>query len=361
MTPGVATQPDPWIQILEGQVFGGYRVGQHIGGGGFGLVFEAVDVTTGANFAMKILRPGAPPADVIDFENEGVLLRQLSSCSGTINIVDGGASSEIMINGASVPLPIQFHVLIRAFGSVNELMLDPVSRAKLSWIELLGFWRDVILAVQQMHQKGIAHRDLKCDNCLLLVSRNSSSVKLTDLGRGKDFNLQPSRPLQDYVVGRGQLMHLPPEYLLFQGGAGADDFIAADYYGIGSIFAELVTGQPMSVLAMGDIGAILAVGQSDFAAGRRSDLSGFAPSFRSATSFVVEQLPKSIRPDALALLSHLCDPQPRSRLARAPFRRDRLSRGGLDWVLRRSDIMIRRLKIEQRQLRERAERQGRIT
>ncbi|WP_442922841.1 protein kinase domain-containing protein [Microbacterium sp. CCH5-D1] len=207
----------------------------------------------------------------------------------------------------------------------------------------------------------MAHRDLKCDNCLLLVSRNSSSVKLADLGRGKDFTLEPSRPLQEYLVGRGQLMHLPPEYLLFQGGGAAEDFVAADYYGIGSILVELVTGQPMSVLAMGDVGAVLAVGHRDFAAGRRSDLSGFAPSFRSATSFVVDHLPKSVRSDALTLLSHLCDPQPRSRLARAPYSRDRLSRGGLDWVLRRSDIMIRRLEIEQRQLRQRAERQGRIT
>lgn len=355
MTPNETLKVDPWIEILDGQQFGKYKVGSHLGGGGFGLVFEAENVETGGIFAIKILRPGAPAEDVVDFENEGVLLRQLSSCSGTINILDGGASSEVIINGASVPLPVQFHILTRASGSVNELLLDPISRAKLGWIELLGFWRDVILAVRQMHQKGVAHRDLKCDNCLLLVSRNLSSVKLTDLGRGKDFNLQPSRPLQDYVVGRGQLMHSPPEYLLFQGGASADDFVAADYYGIGSILIELVTGQPMSVLAMGDIGSVLEAGQRDFTAGRRADLRGFIPSYRNAISIVVDQMPKAIQLDAQAILAHLCNPDPRARLARGPFSRDRLSRNNLDWVLRRTDIMIRRLEIERRDSRQRTE------
>nr|WP_284445006.1 protein kinase [Microbacterium yannicii] len=355
----MAVAPDPWIAILEGQQFGDYKVGHHLGGGYFGLVFEAVNSRTGGVFAIKILRPGANADAVVDFENEGVLLRHLADCSGTINIVDGGSSDDVMINGASVPLAVQFHVLARASGSVNELILDPISRSKLSWIERIGFWRDVVLAVKQMHQRGIAHRDLKCDNCLLLVSRNLSSVKLTDLGRGKNFRITATRPIEHYVAGRGQLLHSPPEFLLHQGGSTADDFIAADYYGIGSILVELTTGQPMSVLAMGDIGAVLAEGRRDFAAGRRTDLSGYKPSYRSAVAQVVDQMPKTIQPDALTMLTHLCRPVPSERLDRPPFSRDRRAKDPLDWVLRRADIMSRRLEIDQREARQRADKQRR--
>lgn len=309
---------------------------------------------------MKVLKPFSPVDAALDFDNEGTLLRQLAGCGGVINIIESGTSSvDATIGAATMPVPLQFHILTRASGSVNELILDPISRQKMSWIELLGFWRDVILAVKQMHGSGVAHRDLKCDNCLLLLSRRLSTVKLTDLGRGKNFTLDPTRPPEHYVQGRGQLLHSPPEFLLFQGGASASDFIAADYYGIGSILAELATGQSMSTLAISDIGAVIQQAQVDYLAGRRTDLNSYRSNYRNAISLVVEQIPGGIRDDARTLLTHLCQPVPGDRLASPPYRRDRLSRDKLDWVLRRTDIMIRRLEIHARDERRAAEKQRR--
>lgn len=344
-----AATVDPWVQLLTGKTLGEYFVGDYLGSGNFGYVFEGTHVATGGIFAIKILKPGALSEAVIDFENEGVLLRQLLSCTGVINVVDGGSGSVDLSNGVhTVPLPIQFLVLARASGSVDELIRDPYTRSRLDWVELLGFWRDVILAVKQMHARSVAHRDLKADNCLMLVSRNLSSVKLADLGRGKDFSLTPTRLPEDYLHGRGDLRFAPPEFLLLQGGSAARDFIAADYYGIGSILVELATGQPMSALAVGDVRAVLASAMADQAVGRRSDLSAFEANFRTAVAFVVEVMPKSIRADASVLLTHLCRPVPADRLARPPYSRDRQSRDGLDWVLRRTDIMIRRLMIDRK-------------
>lgn len=311
-------------------------------------MFEGVNEATGSRVAVKVLTPGRGSAAVIDFENEGLLLKQLNPCDGSINFIDGGVD-QIELTGPGgilVPLDVHYHVLTLASGSLDELILDPDSRSRLGWDERFRLWRHMVKSLMQLHQYGVVHRDLKCSNCLLLLSKNDTRVRFGDLGRAKDVNLPPSRALEEYVKGRGDLRFAPPEALYWQGGPTRDDFLAADYYGLGSLLIELITGQPITGLAIGDLRSALDVGSEDFRLGRRRDLGNLQSKYRAVIAAVVAELPKSVQQDAVVVLTSLCHPEPAERLARAPYSRDRLSRDKLAWVLRRADIMVRRLEID---------------
>lgn len=349
------TNADPWKTSLPGLELGGHRLESSIGSGNFGYVFEAVNLRTGNRTAIKVLRPGAQSEASLDFENETILLQQLSGCAGVINFITSGKQSILFKGpgGIELPIDVHFHVTALASDSLDSLVEDPAIRNSMSPVEKVRLWRSMIKALMQMHRHEVAHRDLKSSNCLLLVIQNKTVVKFADLGRSKDLALPTTRPAEAYLHGRGDYRFAPPESILYQGGSGKDDFLNADYYGLGSLFVELVTGQSISSLALGNIESMLRIGIEDYRAGRRTDLTALKPRYKGAIAQSVALLPKSIQDDATVVITSLCQPDPAERLNGSPFSRDRATRDKLAWILRRADIMIRRLEIEERTLRRR--------
>lgn len=340
---------DPWVGILLGQSLGPYEVLRHINEGGFGHVFEAKHVTTDALVAVKVLKVSPSAEATVEFENEAILLRQLSGCEGVINFVDFGVDSvDIHTVGGVMPVDVRYLVLSRASGSLDEISRDPVLRDDLSLVDKLRLWRDVIKGLRQMHAGGIVHRDLKCSNCLLFVRGNLSAVKLGDLGRSKDLALPVTKALEHYVLGRGDVRFAAPEYLYLLGEPTAGEAIAADYYGLGSILVELITGQSMTSLAFSDIHSVIDQAKVDYFAGRSRDLSVLVGRYRSVTADIVALLPPRVRSETSMIIGQLCHPLPVRRSQPSPFRRDRLDRDGLHWILKRVDIMIKQLDIDAR-------------
>ena len=86
----------------------------------------------------------------------------------------------------------------------------------------------------------------------------------------------------------------------------------------------------------------------DLQRGQTGDLATLNLQYRRVIAEVMDLMPKSIQDDAQVLLASLCDPLPTERLARSPYHRDRHLEP-LEWVLRRADIMIRRLEIDARE------------
>lgn len=333
-----------------GSSLGPYELSEHLSAGGFGHVFEAKHQTTGALFALKVLKLNPSPEASIEFVNEGVLLQQLSGCDGIINLIDEGVGTIEMqvVGGMVMPVDVRYIVLSRASGSVDELIMDPSARAELSAVEKLRLWRDVIKAVRQMHGLGIVHRDLKCSNCLLMVRGNYSTVKLGDLGRSKDLAQPVTKIAEAYIFGRGDMRYAPPEFLYLLGDPTPAAAVAADYYGVGSILVELITGQALTSLALGDLQRVIDQAKVDYLAGRSRDPGVLVGRYRAVIADVVEQLPACIRADAATLLNQICHPVASVRSQPSPYRRDRLDRDGLHWILKRVDIMIKQLEIEAR-------------
>lgn len=348
MSPSPVAGAEAWIALLQAKEFHNYRLDRCIGRGAFGLVFEATNIQTSDHFAVKVLQPTTDPNHASEFHNEGVLLQHLNSSDGVINYIDGGvAIVDLPIAaGQSIPLEFRYHVLTMAGGSLDELIENPVARNQLSWVERLRFFRDAVKAIRQMHANGVAHRDLKSSNCLMLVRGNLTTIRLGDLGRAKDLRMPPSLPDEYYMTGRGDLRFSPPEHLYLQGGNAMGDFLAADYYGLGSLLVELATGQGLTALTLGNFRSVLQQSHAEQDTGFRRDLGGLSSRYRAVLLDVVSILPKSIQADAQIVLMNLANPIPGARLTASPFSRDRRSTEPLDWVLRRVDIMIKRLELE---------------
>lgn len=296
---------NPWVPALEGQTLAGYHldIGSCLGGGAFGLVFEVTEVSTNSRYAMKILVPGDPQT-AAEFNSEGVLLQKLNHCSEVIDWVDSGTVTlDLNLNGNQVQLPFGYHVMALAAGTLEELVVDPARRAAMPWLELISLWRRAIKGVHQMHLNNVAHRDLKSSNCLLVARSKDLDVRIADLGRSKDLSLPPSVLPIFYAVGRGDPRFAPPEHVWFQGDGTAEDFRNADLYGLGSLFAEIATGHPITALAIGsamDLQKARFEGAQDHQKGNRRDLAVLRPKFHRAIDQI--DLPPVIRQDARQLL-----------------------------------------------------------
>lgn len=290
--------------------------------------------------------PGGGAQAAAEFDVEGLLLKKLKNSSGVIDWVESGTASLPMnLGGAGVHIPFDYHVMTLASGVLEELIVDPVCRAALTWEDRLSHWRGAIKGVHQMHLLKVVHRDLKSSNCLLMVDGKETEIRIADFGRSKDFGTPPSLPPIEYVVGRGDARFAPPEHLWCQGGCTEADFRNADLYGLGSLFTELATGHPMTALAIGSWQDAREEGKRDYLSGSRRDLAVLRPKFHRAIEHMAADLPPAIRRQAVELIRQLCDPVPSERQPKRSGKRRQEPNNGLLWLLRRADIMSHCLSV----------------
>src|ERR1039458_1108693 len=170
-----------------GQTLGGrFQLRDYISAGAFSVVFEAVDVATGKQVALKLLSP-AKAADLdaaAEFEAEGQLLQKLRSCKNVIDYIGTWTSPlQVQLGGLPLAFAARYHVLELADGSLAELLPD---RDSVRWVTKLQLFRDALKGTHQMHRHRTMHRDIKCDNALLVLARRKGHiVKLGDLGRSR--------------------------------------------------------------------------------------------------------------------------------------------------------------------------------
>jgi serine/threonine protein kinase len=334
-----------WKDALIGQTVGHYRLDRYLGGGAFSYVYEGADIRSDEAVAIKVLNPNAGPDDVAEFETEAHLLQALVRSSSVVTYVESAQESATVIfsGGFQVPLRINMMVLELASACMDELLAH---RNELLWIERLLLWRGVVLGIHQMHLKRMVHRDLKASNCLLFVEGGSkTSAKVADLGRGKQLDTRQRFEEQTYSIGRGDPRFAAPEFLWLQGKTDDASHMAADLYGLGSVLFELGTGVGLTQIAVGPGRDVMRANMSAHMAGEAMDLSVLTSQYDPAWNLFESEVPSVIRAEARALLAQLCDPRPDYRWPQRLGKRARRP-DGLLWLLRRTDILIARLKTE---------------
>jgi serine/threonine protein kinase len=202
---------------------GRYRMNlrDRLGRGAFGVVYKALDMTTGRFVAVKQVNVKSIPKEKIGpMLSEIDLLRTLTHpnivgyyefirSKDFLNIV-----LELVENGS-------LEKVVKEYGMISE--------------ELTAFYMAQVLdGLIYLHEQGVVHRDIKCAN--LLITRDSV-VKLADFGvatKLKDTDVSSS---SENVVGTPYWM--APEVISFSGSS-----TASDIWSVGCTVIELLTGKP---------------------------------------------------------------------------------------------------------------------
>ncbi len=162
--------PAPFLK--SGTSFGPYVVGERIGAGGMGEVYQARDTRLGRDVAMKVL----PEAFAFDDERRSRFQREAR-----------------VLASLNHPHIAAIHGLEEAHGHlalVLELvegptLADRLDRGPIAHAEAIAIAAQIGAALDAAHEKGIIHRDLKPANIKLAPGRG---VKVLDFGLAKVFS-----------------------------------------------------------------------------------------------------------------------------------------------------------------------------
>lgn len=207
---------------MNRQKLSDYEVGDLINVGTVGSVYRAIDKSTGAPVALKMLLANMSKDKLVvaRFEREMLVLSRLSH-PHIVNYFGGGND-----NGQ-----LFYAMELSETGTLKELL---ETTGALSWGEAASCCRQVASALQYAHNHGIVHRDLKPSNLFL---SQDGTVKLGDFGTAHDAHAT-DLTTQGMVVGTHGYMS--PEQI-----RGEQPITGqADLYALGCVAYELVTGQP---------------------------------------------------------------------------------------------------------------------
>jgi eukaryotic-like serine/threonine-protein kinase len=171
-----------------------YDLDKHLKDGGMGAVYSIKHRQTGERAAVKLILPylAVDPAAVELFRREIVSATQLSHqnivgikgsgyAEGVLFLAmeycNGGSVSDLMLSeGGKIGVDAAIEIILQALRGLEYLHHAPLPRVELNE----GGYTQV---------QGLVHRDLKPQNLLLSVSDGSRSVKISDFGLSKAYEV----------------------------------------------------------------------------------------------------------------------------------------------------------------------------
>jgi eukaryotic-like serine/threonine-protein kinase len=212
-------------QASVGQVLGHYRLVEELSHGSMGMVYRAHDEHLEREVALKVLAPARSGDEAARkrFHNEALILSKLNH-PNIISVYDFATQNDI-----------DFLVMEYVPGQTLSARLKIGSLAQ---EEILQIGTQIAAALQQAHDQGVIHRDLKPQNVMLT---SGGQVKVADFGLAKVIfpTIDPAAT-SNVTCGLeiiGTLPYMPPEQLR---GEPAD--FRSDIYSAGAVLYELVTG-----------------------------------------------------------------------------------------------------------------------
>jgi eukaryotic-like serine/threonine-protein kinase len=204
-------------------VGGRFAIRRVAGTGGMGRVFEALDLLTGANVALKLMQDPSAPRELERFTRESETLAGLRH-PGIVRYVAHGQTD----TGEGY-LAMEW--------LEGEDLRHRMEERGLSVSETLLLARQVADALAAAHKHGVIHRDLKPSN-LFLVGGDIGSIKIIDFGVARR-----SARLQALTQTGAQVG--TPQYMAPEQARGEREIKpAADVFSLGCILYECLAGQP---------------------------------------------------------------------------------------------------------------------
>ena len=205
----------------EGMIFANkYRIVKLIGSGGMANVYLGIDMNTGVNVAIKILKP--------EFSSDDEFIRRF----------DAEAKSVASLNHANIVKVYgvghegNFRYIVQEYIegiTVKDLINQ---NGHLDWRNAVPIVIQIGLALDYAHQNGIVHRDIKPQN--ILISRDRVA-KITDFGIARAAS---STTITMTGVQMGSVHYFSPEQA-----RGGNVGPQSDIYSLGVSLFEMVTGR----------------------------------------------------------------------------------------------------------------------
>jgi Tol biopolymer transport system component len=215
-----------------GSLLGHYRVESVLGSGGMGKVYLATDLTLRRDVAIKIL-----PEEVAHDAECVRRLQREAQMLAALNHPNIAAIHELAQAGGKFFLVLEL--------VPGETLADRLRRGALPVVEAIAVMRQIAVALEAAHEKGIIHRDVKPAN-----------VKITPDGRVKllDFGLAISEltctaaadsseaPTATALTGIGTVAGTLP-YMSPEQARGTPLDKRSDIWAFGCVFYEALTGR----------------------------------------------------------------------------------------------------------------------
>ncbi len=297
--PGVTTEN------LAGQTFGHFRLTQHIGEGGMGVVYRA-ERTDGVQqlVAIKLISTTVGQAGQARFEREAQLLAQIEH-PAVARLVDAG------VERGRAWIAMEF---------VSGLRIDDYCRAKnLGVRDVVGLLAQLSGAIAAAHRNLVVHNDIKPANVLVTAD---GVPKLIDFGISRALQeagaAGPGRPA---TVGVARLFS--PGFAAPEQINGGPVTVATDVFGLGALAYRLLTGSPTFPDAVEPLDYMLAIAQRDVELPSRTALkAGRLPEARQLRGDLDAILCKALERDPARRYPSALDMQEdlQSYLANRPVR-----------------------------------------
>ena len=205
---------------MIGKTVSHYEILEHIGEGGMGVVYKALDTTLDRHVAIKFL----PPHLSFDAGAKKRFVHEAKAASA-LNHSNIAVIHEI----DETPEGQMFIVMAYYEG---QTLKDKLSDGALSVDEAVMIVVQIASGLAKAHEKEIMHRDIKPANILLT---EDGEVKLADFGLAK---LAGRTQITKSGITVGTVSYMSPEQA-----SGRDTDHRSDLFSLGVVLYELLTGQ----------------------------------------------------------------------------------------------------------------------
>ncbi|MBX3206419.1 MAG: serine/threonine protein kinase [Labilithrix sp.] len=221
---------------LEGSVIAGqYRIGERMGSGASGVIYEATRITDGLPVAIKLLR-AATAHDVTASDR----LRRESEALGLSwhpNVVE-------VIDHGHLPDGTSYLVMELLEGEMLATRLK--YRLRLPAHEVLPIAKQVTEALVAIHAAGVVHRDLKPSNIYLVPDEDAGPAK--ERVKVFDFGIARVEWEEMRITNMGAPLGTPG-YMSPEQESGLEIDHRSDVYAAGAVLYECLVGEPPPISA----------------------------------------------------------------------------------------------------------------